>query len=323
MGRFIVIGSGLVLAAGALTTAAVSGQQDPQARVRVVRPAVTIVSDDDAQDTKIRKLAVLGGRGVEIGVSIRDLDVEQLTTMSGALVEDVREASPAEKAGIKKGDVIVEFDGERVRSARHLSRLVGETVEGRTVKAAVTREGKRVDLQVAPTSAMARLGDEMEIMVPKMFGGNMREFQFEGFPRMDLSERGGLGKDLEEFHWKDGDDAFELFKTRSRGRLGVGIQNLTPELAEYFGTKGGVLVTGVKPDSPAAKAGLKAGDVITSVNDVTVASPEDLTREVRKAADGAGVSIGYTRDKKAATAKATLEVPEKKEPRPRRSVQPV
>jgi S1-C subfamily serine protease len=106
-----------------------------------------------------------------------------------------------------------------------------------------------------------------------------------------------------------------------RGRLGVGIQELTPQLAEYFGTKDGVLVTSVEPDTPAAKAGLKAGDVITSINGRTVNDGGQLIEAVQSADDGADLTVGYVRDKKAATAKATLEPREKE--KVERRVQPI
>ena len=100
---------------------------------------------------------------------------------------------------------------------------------------------------------------------------------------------------------------------RGRGRLGIGIQDLTPQLEEFFGTDKGVLVTTVQPDSPAAKAGLKAGDVITAVGDAPISSPSDLTRAVRGAAEGSDLSITYMRDKKSARATAKLERPQKSE----------
>jgi serine protease Do len=98
-----------------------------------------------------------------------------------------------------------------------------------------------------------------------------------------------------------------LFKRMDgHGRLGIGIQDLTPQLGEYFGTKDGILVTNVEADTPAAKAGLKAGDVITSINGKPVADPGQLIESVQSASDGAELTIGYLRDHKAGTAKATL-----------------
>ena len=69
---------------------------------------------------------------------------------AGVVVEDVSTDSPAEKAGIRKGDVVVEFDGERVRSVRQLTRLVQETPAGRTVTAILQRDGQRTTVSVTP-----------------------------------------------------------------------------------------------------------------------------------------------------------------------------
>ena len=78
-------------------------------------------------------------RSSEIGVSVRDLTADEvakakLPQAGGVLVEDVRDGSAASRAGLRDGDLIVEFDGERVRSASHLTRLVRESVPGRAVK---------------------------------------------------------------------------------------------------------------------------------------------------------------------------------------------
>ena len=78
----------------------------------------------------------------------------------------------------------------------------------------------------------------------------------------------------------------EPFLAASRGRLGVRVQDLSEELAGYFGVKSGVLVAGVEADAPAAKAGIKAGDVITAVNGQAITEPGELRREVAKVEDG-------------------------------------
>src|SRR2546428_13480915 len=87
----------------------------------------------EAQDLErsARGLMMLAGRGAELGVRIAE------GTTEGVVIEEVQPDSPAEKAGLKRSDVIVEFDGERVRSARQFRRLVDETPPGRTVKATV------------------------------------------------------------------------------------------------------------------------------------------------------------------------------------------
>jgi serine protease Do len=76
-----------------------------------------------------RALDLFGGRGSQIGVTIRDVEdgdakAGKMAGQGGVVIDDVAEDSPASKAGLKKGDIVVEFDGERVRSVRQFTRLV-------------------------------------------------------------------------------------------------------------------------------------------------------------------------------------------------------
>jgi hypothetical protein len=179
----------------------------------------------------------------------------------------------------------------------------------------VTRDGKRVDLQIVPEAReMALAGedqpwafDRMPRMPKEPLVPELRQFHFDG-------------PEGREFHWTPrGDDGFDVFIRPGRGRLGIGIQDLTPQLAEYFGTKDGVLVSSVTADSPAAKAGLRAGDVITAIDDTTVTSPDELIKAVGAVKDGGAVKVGYVRDRKPGSATATLEPRE----RPKRPARPV
>jgi membrane-associated protease RseP (regulator of RpoE activity) len=301
MRRFLGIAAALTLASGVALVAASDQQQVVKERrvEQVPPPRADAGSDDLVGQPMVRRLAVLQGRGVELGITIKDLDEQQAKTASGVVVDAVAENSAAAKAGMKKGDVVTEFDGERVRSARQLSRLVNETPDGRAVKTTVLRDGKRVDLSVTPEApAMARMepGHDFEFALPPGHGDMMppgppkREFFYDIHPPAD-------------------GDFF--FRREGHGRLGIGIQDLTPQLAEYFGTKDGILVTNVEAETPAAKAGLKAGDVITSINGKTVSDPGQLIESVQSAAEGAELSIGYVRDRKPGTAKATLTPAEK------------
>ena len=102
-----------------------------------------------------RALEIFGGRGSQIGVSIRDVEDDdakagKLPAPGGVVIEDVSEDSPAAKAGMKKGDIVVEFDGERVRSVRQFTRLVQETPAGRKIQASLVRDGQRVTVTVEP-----------------------------------------------------------------------------------------------------------------------------------------------------------------------------
>ena len=213
--------------------------------------------------------------------------------------------SPAETAGLKAGDVIVEFDGERVRSTRQFTRLVQETPSGRKVQASVVREGQRVPLSIEP-QAFGK---------GQYFDGEFPPFAKNWFmppvppappapaappaapaPLVPPAFRGFF----------DFDDFDELIG-RGSGRLGVSVSDLQPQLADYFGVKDGVLVTSVTSDSPASKAGLKAGDVITTLNGSSVSSPSDLRTRASRLRDGEEFSIGVTRDKKSLTLKGKAE----------------
>ena len=92
-------------------------------------------------------------------------------------------------------------------------------------------------------------------------------------------------------------------------RLGISIDSLSPQLAEYFGTKEGVLVSSVTDNSAAAKAGVKAGDVITSFNGSTINDPQDLRRRIQSLNDGDEFTVIVMRDRKPVTLKGKAEWP--------------
>ena len=116
-----------------------------------------------------------------------------------------------------------------------------------------------------------------------------------------------------------------MFAPSSRRRLGVSVDSLSDQLAQYFGASdGGALVTSVEKDSAADKAGLKAGDVITSINGERVRDAGQVVDTMRDVREGE-VTIGYLRDKKAGTTKATIDprpAPGATPAEPRRPVRP-
>jgi serine protease Do len=265
---------------------------------------VVIARGDDEKPGVVRRIEVLGGRGSSIGVTIRDVeetDVVKLKLQNrhGVVIEDVDDDSPASKAGLRSGDVVVAFDGETIRGARQFSRVVEETPVGRPVKASVLRQGSRLEVDVTPSAGEGtRLG---WYGFPERATPGRRMEMMPEIPAMpDLSE---LDR-LKDFH-------FELAPEMGQGRLGVGVQSLAGDLGEYFGVKEGVLVTSVRPDSPAAKAGLKAGDVITSVGGSKVEDPADLRRQLRQSKTDE-VTLDVVRDRKTLSLKATLEDPDRK-----------
>ena len=99
----------------------------------------------------------------------------------------------------------------------------------------------------------------------------------------------------------------DFFFPRGSGRLGITVDDLSPQLAEYFGTKEGVLVTSVQDASAGAKVGLKAGDVITSVNGSAVDDPAELRRRLQNVDEGEEFTLTVMRDKKPQTLKGKLD----------------
>ena len=238
-----------------------------------------------------RRIQILEGRGSAMGVSIRDLNADEavkakLQQAGGVVVQEVEEGSPAAKAGLKVDDVIVEFDGERVRSARNFTRLVQETADGRTVKTIIVRSGARQTLNVTPEASARPFA--ADIVMPDI----QREIErgMRAIPR--------------NFSFDFDPDA--VFPAFPQGRLGITAAPLTDQLAAYFKVKAGVLVSNVAPGSPAERAGLKAGDVITSVNGRNVDNPRVLTEELRDAKPEADVELSITREGKSMTLKATV-----------------
>jgi serine protease Do len=249
-----------------------------------------------------RAFEVLTG-GSRIGVSIRDLDDGDAKAAKGAtagvVVEEVSADSPAQKAGIRKGDVIVEFDGERVRSVRQLTRLVQETPSGRAVSAILMREGQRSTVTVTPSDGGRYSFEGLDDLAE--WG---REFRYKIAPRAPAAPKPPTPPAPPSF-------AFEGLLGRA-GRLGISIDSLSPQLAQYFGTKDGALVTSVTDDSPAAKAGLKAGDVITGFNGNTIGDPQELRRRAQSLNDGDEFTITAMRDRKPVTLKGKIERTERR-----------
>lgn len=260
-----------------------------------------------------RRMFTLDGRGSQIGISVDDLDEQGLKAAagspSGVRVAEVDSDSPASKSGLREGDIVVELDGERVRSARQFSRLIQETPDGRSVRLGVVRDGKRQNIDVTPEGRAFTFGGNA--WLGPEFDRRWRDLE----PRLRELEpqlRDRL-RDLEPFQREfrynmPFDFNFDglNWMTSPRGRLGVQVTELSPQLAEYFGVKdGGVLVSSVTGDSPAAKAGLKAGDVITSLDGGRVRDGDDLIDQLRE--KEGDVTVGILRDKKESTVKATLE----------------
>ena len=158
-----------------------------------------------------------------LGVMIQDITPELaksfgLKEAKGVLISDVTKNSPAEKAGLKHGDIVIRFNGKEAKDSHMLSRLVAATQPNSKAKVDIIRDGKETSIEVT-----------IGTMPQKMEG--------------QLAEKPTA--------W------------------GLSVQDITPELAQHLGLnpgEKGVVVTDVEPESPAAEAGLRPGDVIKEVN---------------------------------------------------------
>jgi serine protease Do len=209
----------------------------------------------------------------------------------GVRIQQVDPDMPAALAGFRQGDIIIEFDGERVRGVRQFTRLVHETPRGREVAALVLRDGNRVMLNVTPVYAR-------------------RPFTPPGtdLPRLPAPER-----------------RFEIWPDLSGGqtpaagaRLGVSTTTVDDQLADYFGVEGGVLVRSVDAGSPAARAGLRAGDIITRVGSRAVRAPSDVTQAIESAGPGGALDVQVMRDRTRVDLQVTMPTEEQEAPRDQR-----
>jgi len=252
--------------------------------VIAVLVAVMVISQTRTAAQNQNRLAIQGdvlsliGPGSSIGITVRDSE-------TGVVVQSVRADTPASRAGVKEGDVVTQFDGERARSAAQVTRLVRETAPGRMVKITVLRNGASTTLDISPES---RGSDGVQ------FPDIARDFQhrFEVLPR--------------DFNFEFADPGFPFSSQR---RLGVTVTPLSEQLADYFGVKQGVLVTEVTAGSVAEAAVIKAGDVITTVRGQAIASSADVVRELGEADSGTSVEIRVTRNHKEVT--VTAKMPER------------
>ena len=189
-----------------------------------------------------------------LGVRIQTVTDElaeglHLKRARGALVAAVTEGGPAEAAGIKQGDVILEFDGREVGEMRKLPRMVAETPIGKDVKVEVWRKGEPLEITV-------ELGELDEALLASAETGPVER---------DSGSKGSIPD------------------------LGLSLGSLTPDLRQQFGLEEsteGVVVTGVDNDSAAAEKGLRPGDVIVEVDQEPVSSPKEVSERVANAKDG-------------------------------------
>lgn len=262
----------------------------------------------------------------------------------GVLVNRVVSDGPADRAGVRKGDVIVRFNSRSVDSPSSLADLVGDAREGQTIALAIVRQGQTRTLSVTlaarpaddegdndndnndedmtptpptppeapeapeapavPRSLRNRHDVKVKIVTPE--GGKPRVYHYEGDPDKMPGDVHEMMRGFDK-QWSNGMPGFRgLMNVAGRGRLGVRIESLSDDLASALGVTGGegVLVLEVIKDTPAERAGIRAGDVIVSVGDRSVKDSEALVGAIHDA-DGR-VSIAVVRKGARRTVEAEL-----------------
>jgi len=256
---------------------------------------LVFLSSGFAMSEHKRIIKVSAGQDVALGVAITDPcdeTLEKLKLKGGAEIIDVLHDTEAEKIGLKEDDIIVKFDGQAITSAEQLNDLVEGMEKPKSVKMEVQRNGKS-----------------------KSFNANLK--------KVEESDRKKISVDIDEHDFDFDFDLKELHELPNKlkfmksfghdqkgGFLGVEAKDISEQMLEYFDVKHGVLVEGVIDETPAQKAGIKAGDVITKINDREIKDYSDLIRTLNFYNPGEKVTLNYVRKGKKKSEK--LELAEKK-----------
>ena len=255
--------------------AAVQEAQEQQRRME-------IAPEPDDPDTMV----FLGDEGTSwLGVESQEVTSGKakelkLPAERGVLLGRIVPDSPAAKAGLKDNDVITEINGQRVEGEAQFRRMIHEIPAGRAAQFTVWRDGKAQSINVT-------LGKSEE-------RGNMwfktapRAFSFQ-LPKVEIPELAPMpGMD-----WNDG------MLAGAHPRLGIDAEDLSGQFGTYFGAPDGegVLVREVNSGSPAEKAGVKSGDVITALNGERIRSLGDLREKLAAKREDKTVKLGVLRNK--------------------------
>jgi len=266
-------------------------------------------ADDDVDSPRGVEVVRFAGGGARLGVVLEDVRAEDVARLKlaeerGALVKEVVKGSAAEKAGLKDGDVILSYQGERVGSAAQLRRLVRETPPGRHVTIEASRGGapQRLTASLEGNDDHDLLGDDsFRFHMPESFQFNVPVPPVPPVPPIPpLDQMFGDGDRGRRFLFRD-----RMVEARP-GRLGLSYQELSGQLARYFKVEdGALLVTEVEGDGPAARAGLRAGDVIVKFNGKAVTDGDDLRRTLGDAPSGTDVTVTVQREGRPLDVKVT------------------
>jgi len=290
----------IALLATARPSAAVQERQEGSSAVKVERIPLEQSEDtwtkvEALTDPETQQITVFDGdEGPSwLGVETHEVTPEnakqlKLPAERGVVVAEVTKDSPAAKAGLKENDVITEVNGQRVEGAAQFRRMIHEIPAGRSAQLTVWRDGRAQTLSATLGKAEERHSTWMNAM-PGAFAFRMPDVDIPEMPPIDL---GGEMTLLPGGH----------------PRLGIDAEDIGGQLGSFFGAPDGegILVRSVNSGSPAEKAGLKAGDVITSFNGERVRSLGDLRQKLAAQTESTTAKIGVLRNKSEVTLSVEL-----------------
>ena len=215
----------------------------------------------------------------------------------GVLVSQVVSNSPASRAGIRKGDILLSVNSRRINSPEQLTEVIQSAKVGQAISVALMRNGQRRTVSAQLAERGSRYETDLE---------DLEDLEdLKKLPHV-------MDEDFKKEMRRHADTHTYMFRGTGRGRLGVRVEALSGDLGTYFEAPEGkgVLITEVIDDSPAEKAGLRAGDVITDVGGHRISDYDDLVDALRDRDEG-NVSITVMRKGARRTVQAELEeVPE-------------
>jgi serine protease Do len=219
------------------------------------------------------------GSGSYLGIFLWEVDPARARDLrlppdARVVVTLVNSGSPAEAAGLRAGDVVLEYDQKKIESTDQFTRLVRETPAGRTVRLRIVRNGVLQTLT-------AKIGSIPDAERPGPMVGTAP-------PQVGRQ------------------DMWSSLMTWNSSLLGVEAEPLFGQLADFFGVTQGVLVRSVTRGLPGEKAGLKAGDVILRVGKDEVTTPTEIAGRLRLAA-APTVKLTVVRDRREIVVTVTPE----------------
>lgn len=266
--------------------------------------------DDGKVKTKTIKVVTVGGSNGFLGVGVADVDDDRAKELGlhedyGVEVNSVVKNSAAEKAGVKKGDVVLEYNGTKVENTAQFIRMIRETRPGRQVKLQVFRDGHT-------TTLSGQMEKRPQPQVYWKSKGDEGDFYYSTPESPEPPEPPDMDLDDDDFQIEIPDIDIHIPEIAGPNmfwrapRLGVETEGLGKQLAEYFGVKDGVLVRSVIKGSAAEKAGLKAGDVIVKIGGQDVTRPGDIS-SVLRSTEATDLPIVVMRNRKEVTVTAKIE----------------